>query len=163
MAMTSYLKVEGMRQGPIEGDCTQKGQEKWILVYGLDHSVELPRDPLSGLPTGQRMHKPFVITKAVDQASPLLYAACASGEHMKKWELVYKRINEKGQEEKYFTIALQNAVIVRIRHYKPLTLLETNKPYHDMEEISFSYTRITWTHNIASKEAVDDWNEPVNA
>ena len=34
-----------------------------------------PRDPQSGLPTGQRMHKPFVITKEIDKATPLLYIA----------------------------------------------------------------------------------------
>lgn len=32
-----------------------------------------PRDPASGLPTGKRMHKPFVITKELDKATPLLY------------------------------------------------------------------------------------------
>ncbi len=29
-----------------------------------------PRDPASGLPTGKRMHKPFVITKELDKMSP---------------------------------------------------------------------------------------------
>jgi hypothetical protein len=29
-----------------------------------------PRDPASGLPTGKRMHKPFVITKYIDKSSP---------------------------------------------------------------------------------------------
>ena len=33
-----------------------------------------PRDPASGLPTGKRMHKPFVITKELDKATPLLYS-----------------------------------------------------------------------------------------
>ncbi|HUJ12459.1 MAG TPA: type VI secretion system tube protein Hcp [Thermoanaerobaculia bacterium] len=30
------------------------------------------RDAASGLPTGKRMHKPFVITKELDKATPLL-------------------------------------------------------------------------------------------
>src|SRR4051812_14321537 len=30
----------------------------------------LARDPASGLPTGKRMHKPFVITKEIDKSSP---------------------------------------------------------------------------------------------
>lgn len=33
----------------------------------------------NGLPTGKREHKPMVITKEVDQASPLLYAALDKG------------------------------------------------------------------------------------
>ena len=35
-------------------------------------SVISPRDAASGLPTGKRMHKPFVITKELDKASPML-------------------------------------------------------------------------------------------
>jgi type VI protein secretion system component Hcp len=38
-------------------------------------------DAASALPSGKRMHKPFTIRKEVDSASPLLYKACASGQH----------------------------------------------------------------------------------
>lgn len=38
-----------------------------------------PRDPTSGLPTGKRQHRPLIITKPVDKASPLLAKAAASG------------------------------------------------------------------------------------
>lgn len=160
MAMTSYLKLEGNNQGAIEGDCTQKGHEKWILVYGLEHSIEIPRDTHTGLPTGQRIHLPLTITKKIDPASPLLYQACASGEHINHFILDFHQISEKGQEELYYQIQLENAIVVKIRCYKPLTFLEENKPYHDMEEISFTYEKITWSHKKANKEAIDDWKAP---
>jgi type VI secretion system secreted protein Hcp len=160
MAMTSYLKLEGIEQGSIEGDCAQKANLNWILVYGTESKIGIPTDPLTGLPTGQRVHGPFKIIKRMDPATPQLYQACATGEHMKSWELVYKRINDKGMEEVFFTIKLENSIVVSMKHYKPLAFLEENKPYHDMEEVSFTYSRITWTHNIASREAVDDWKEP---
>ena len=82
---------------------------------------------------------------------------------MKSWELDFIRINEKGQEELYYTITLENAIIVAIHHEKPLTFLDQNKPYHDMEEVSFTYEKITWSHKVANKEAVDDWKSPVGA
>lgn len=160
MAMTSYLTLEGANQGKIEGDCTQKGRENMILVYGVDHSVEIPRDIHTGLATGQRIHHPLVITKHVDPASPLLYQACTTGERMKTWQLDYYQINEKGQEELYFTVQLESAIVVNMHHYKPVTFVEANKPYHDMEEVSFTYEKITWSHKVANKEAVDDWKEP---
>ena len=163
MALTGYLKLEGQNQGKIEGDCTQAGREKTILVYGINHELEIPRDTHTGLPTGQRIHHPFVITKHVDPASPLLYQACASGEQMKSWEIEYYRINEKGQEELYFTVALEEAILVSMKHYKPMTFLPENKPYHDMEEIMFTYSKITWSHKTANKEAVDDWKAPKTA
>ncbi|MBF0527911.1 MAG: type VI secretion system tube protein Hcp [Deltaproteobacteria bacterium] len=160
MAMTSYLKLEGKNQGAIEGDCTQKGHEKWILVYGLDWGMEIPRDVHTGLPTGQRIHHPISIKKKLDPASPLIAQACASGEQMKTWQLDFHHISEKGQEELYYTIVLENAIVVAITYEKPLTFLEENKPYHDMETVAFTYEKITWSHKKANKEAVDDWKAP---
>ncbi|MFH1139984.1 MAG: Hcp family type VI secretion system effector [Pseudomonadota bacterium] len=163
MALTSYLKLEGNNQGAIEGDCTQKGHEKWILVYAVEHNLEIPRDINTGLPTGQRVHKPLVITKRTDPATPLLYQACASGEQMKTWQLDYHTINEKGQEVLYYQITLTNAIVVNIKHYKLHTMVEANKALPDQEDVSFTYEAITWENKIANKQAVDDWKNPVSA
>ena len=160
MAMTSYLTLEGTNQGKIEGDVSQKGREKTILVYGIEHNIEIPRDTHTGMPTGQRIHLPFSITKHMDQASPKLMQAVTSGEQMKSFELQYFRINEKGQEEHYYTVKLEEAIVVATRQYKPLTFLPENKPYHDMEVISFSYGKITVTYEPDGVEAEDDWKQP---
>ncbi len=155
-----YLKVKGASQGNIKGDCTQSGREKMILVYSMDHEVEIPRDVHTGLPSGQRIHKPLKILKHKDQASPLLFQACCSGEHISDFELDFYRISDKGKEEHYFTIKLSNAIIVQMREYTPITFLEENKPYHDMEEVSFSYEKIVWTYEPDGIEAEDDWKTP---
>lgn len=39
-------------------------------VINFDQEIASPRDAASGLPTGKRMHKPFVITKELDRSSP---------------------------------------------------------------------------------------------
>jgi type VI secretion system secreted protein Hcp len=160
MALTSYLTLEGEKQGQMKGDCVQKGREDKILVYAVEHSVEIPRDPLSGLPTGQRVHKPFTITKHVDPASPLLYQACTTGEHLKKWDLEYFTIDKTGKETLYYQVSLEDAIVVAIRHYKPVVFLAENGPYKDMEDISFTYSKITWSNKLANTEAVDDWKQP---
>lgn len=160
MANTMYLKVKGANQGDIKGDCSQSGREDTILVYSLDHSVEIPRDTHSGLPTGQRIHMPLKIQKHKDQASPLLFQACCTGERITEFELDFYRISDKGQEEHYFTMKLENAIIVEMRAYTPLTFLAENKTYHDMEEVSFSYEKIVWTYEPDGIEAEDDWKNP---
>ena len=48
---------------------------------GAGKVAAAPRDVASGQASGKRMHKPFVIMKEVDKASPLLAQACASGKH----------------------------------------------------------------------------------
>lgn len=159
MALTSILTLSGKQQGSIEGDCTQAGYEGAITVFATTSGIILPTNPLTGMPAGQRQHQPFCITKPQDKASPLLYQACATGEHMDKFELLYLRINEQGQEEVYFKVTLENAIIVKMNAYKPMVFLEENKPYSDMEEVSLAYDKITWEHVTEQKVASDSWTQ----
>ncbi len=78
------LSITGTKQGLITagaftedsvGNTYQEGHEDQVMVQGFNHEVIIPRDPQSGQPTGQRVHKPVVITKVFDKASPLLLAA----------------------------------------------------------------------------------------
>jgi type VI secretion system secreted protein Hcp len=157
MALTAYAKVTGNSQGEIKGDCPQGGDKKdKILVYGIDHSVEVPKDTHTGLPTGQRIHHPLTITKGKDNASPKLFKACCTGEHVEV-TLDQYRVKPDGTEEKYFTSKLEEAIVVNVREFTPTTFLADNKPYHDMEEISFTYSKITWTYNDGNIEYTDDW------
>jgi type VI secretion system secreted protein Hcp len=157
MALTAYLSVTGKSQGPIQGDNPQSGDKKGkILVYQVDHSVEIPRDTHTGLATGQRIHKPLTVTKHKDQASPKLFRACTTGEQADV-TLDYYRIKPDGSEEKYFTVKLGEAIVVGIREYTPETFLPENKPYQDMEDVSFTYSKITWTYNDGNIEYTDDW------
>lgn len=41
-------------------------------IISFEQEIVSPRDAASGLPTGKRMHKPFVITKELDKSSPVL-------------------------------------------------------------------------------------------
>lgn len=45
-----------------------------FIVVGLTAPVVSPRDAASGLPTGKRMHQPFVITKTLDKSSPIIFS-----------------------------------------------------------------------------------------
>jgi len=159
MAMTIYMKVTGKNQGEIQGDCTQQGRENLIMGYAMDHSVEIPRDTHTGLPTGQRIHQPLVFTTNMGKHAPKLFQACCSGEHLEV-EITFYRISEKGQEEKYFTIKLKEAIVVNAREWFPPTFLEENKPYKHMLDIAFTYEDIIWTYTPDGIEAEDNWKAP---
>lgn len=159
MALTAYMKIEGKNQGEIKGDCPQGGDKKdKVLVYAVEHLVEIPKDTHTGLPTGQRIHHPLTVTKHLDQATPKLCKACCTGEQCTV-TLDHYRISADGTEEKYFTIKLEDAIVVAVRKNTPLTFLPENKPYTDMEEVSFTYGKITWTYNDGNIEYVDDWKK----
>ncbi len=122
----------------------------------MDHKVEIPKDTHTGLPTGQRIHHPLTVMKAKDVSSPKLFAACCKGEQVDV-ELDFYRIKPTGEEELYYKITINDAVIVEMQENTPTTFLAENKPYHDMENVSFTYSKITWSYTDGNIEYVDDW------
>ena len=87
MALQAHMTVEGTEQGKIEGECPMKGREGTIEVQQFDHEVYMPHDNNNGLPTGNAVHKPMVVCKEFDKASPKLYKALTRGERLKNVEL----------------------------------------------------------------------------
>src|SRR4051812_11917717 len=98
MPLPAHMTLEGVKQGKIDGSCTQKGRENTILVQAFDHQVYIPRDPQTGASTGKRVHNPLTIVKSYDKASPKLYQALTSGEKMKNVEIKWYRIDPQGKE-----------------------------------------------------------------
>ena len=160
MAMVSYLTLKSKDGVNYDGDCTQAGHEKTIVVYEVDHKIEIPRDMLRGTATGQRVHSPLVITKTIDCASPLLQMACCSGKQFEWVMLEFWRIDETGHEEHFYTIRLEDAIIVQTRNFKPMTLNPESNRLDDMEQIFFTYEKIVWTYEPEGITEEDDWNAP---
>ena len=161
MALNAYLKLKGQKQGEIKGSVTQKGREGKIMVIALSHEIISPRDPASGLPTGKRMHKPFVITKELDKSSPLLYNVLVNNENVSEWELQFWQPSATGAEKQHYTIKLTNANIANIA----FRMLNNKNPemmkYAEFEEIAFTYQKINWTWVDGGISAEDDWETPV--
>lgn len=155
-----HLTIEGETQGKIDGGCAIQGREKTILVQGLDHAVAIPRDPQSGLPTGKRIHGPLTITTMVDQSSPKLFQALCSGEHLKSVILDFYRISKQGKEEKYYTIKLENAIVVNGRPWIPNVLIRDNQDLQHMQDWSFTYEKIIWSWVPDGIETEDSWLTP---
>jgi len=160
MPMPCHMEVEGENQGKIEGSCDMQGREGTILAYAMDHEIRIPRDPQSGLPSGKRIHGPLKIVKEFDKASPKLYQALCTGEHLKNVTLKWHRIDATGSEEHYFTHTMEDAVIVEIKPYVPMAFLPQNEPYRHMEEVSFTYSKIKWTWEPDGIESEDSWKVP---
>ncbi len=107
MPTPCYISIEGQTQGLITagactadsiGDSFVEGHEDEMLVQQFDHVVTVPTDPQSGQPSGQRVHKPFKFTVALNKAVPLLYNALSSGEKLKTVELKWYRTLSKANK-----------------------------------------------------------------
>jgi type VI secretion system secreted protein Hcp len=160
MALPAHLTLTGERQGAIKGSCDQSGREDTILVQAFNHDVSIPRDPQTGLATGKRVHHPLTVLKAFDKSSPLLYMALTTGEHMKNVEIKWYRIDPMGKEEHYFTIKLEDAVIVSIQPWMKNCLDPTFGHLGHMEEVSFTYRKVMWRWEPDGVESEDDWRAP---
>lgn len=160
MPMPFHMEPTGINQGKIDGSCEQSGRENTILCQAFNHEVRIPRDPQSGLPTGKRVHEPLTVTKVYDKASPKLYQALCSGERFSNVTLKWYRIDPSGLEEHYFTIKLENAIIVSMRPWTPNCLDPATESLQHMEDVSFTYEKIIWTWEPDGIESEDSWLMP---
>ena len=168
MALNAYLRLKGAKQGDIKGSVTQKGREGRIAVIAFSHEIVSPRDAASGLPTGKRMHKPLVVTKELDKATPLLHAALVSNEAITGFTLDFFSPSRgpgpgggAGAEVNDFTITLQNASIASIRMTMPNNKDPDLMKLATSEEIAFTYQKITWTWVDGGVTASDEWEAPI--
>jgi type VI secretion system secreted protein Hcp len=166
MALNAYLRLKGQKQGEIKGSVTQKGREGSIMVIAVSHEIISPRDPASGLPTGKRMHKPFVITKELDKSSPLLYNVLVNNENVNEWELKFwtpqiKATAGVGAEVNHYSVRLINANIASISFRMPNNKHPELMKFAEYEEVAFTYQKIIWTWNEGGITSEDDWESPV--
>ncbi len=160
MPMPAHMTMEGENQGVIDGSCEMQGREDTILVEAFNHEVRIPRDPQSGLSTGKRIHNAMSVVKVFDKASPKLYQALCTGEHMKQVKIKWYRIDPTGQEEHYFTHELEDAIIVSVRPWMPNCLDPATESMTQMEEVMFTYKKIKWTWEIDGIPSEDSWLVP---
>lgn len=157
------LRLRGQKSGDIRGSVTQKGREGTLPVVNVSHSIVSPRDPVSGLPTGQRMHKPFVVKLALDKASPLLFQILCTNENvteveLKTWAPLTRLAATVSPEVNIYTVKLTNANISSIDES---TEKDAAGVYHTFLTVSFTYQKIEWTWTDGGITAEDDWEARV--
>jgi type VI secretion system Hcp family effector len=97
-AYDTYLKIEGLDAGSKDGRSVDDKHKDWIVVTRVvsgdlnaeamaDRELALPskgaapRGTESGMALGKRAHRPLVMLKEMDAASPKLYEAVTTGKH----------------------------------------------------------------------------------
>jgi type VI secretion system secreted protein Hcp len=161
-AMMAYMTITGQKSGSVKGGITQKGREGAIGVIATSHQILSPRDAKTGLPTGQRQHQPFVITKELDQSSPVLWKMLTTNENIptlvvRYWAPQVKAGTGVGSEVQDYTIKLTNANIASITFHQANIRAPETQNISEYEEISFTYQKIEWTWTDGGITASDDW------
>jgi type VI secretion system secreted protein Hcp len=90
-----FLKLDG-----IEGESTDAKHANWIDVDSWSWGENQPLHPAtgSGGGAGKVQMRDFTFTTRVSKASPKLFLACASGQHLKEARLVGRKSGKHQQE-----------------------------------------------------------------
>jgi type VI secretion system secreted protein Hcp len=157
-----YAYLVGQKSGQVKGSIYQKGREDSIGVIAVSYSLVSPRDPQSGLPTGQRMHKPWVFTKELDKSTPILYNIMCTNENIttatfKFWTPQLKAATGVGSEVQHYTVKLTNANIAsydfRMANIRHADLVK----FAEYEELALTFQKIEWTWTDGGIMGADDW------
>ena len=110
MAAIAYLTAHGQKQGDIKGGATEKGREGSIPLISVAYEVDAPFDSATGQASGKRVHKPIMIVKVIDQASPRLLQALVTNEVLTSVKIEFWRPVPEAAAP-YFSIMLTNAAL----------------------------------------------------
>lgn len=142
----------------IEGESRDPNRPGYIDVLSWSWSVSNSAAVSSGLASGKRQHKPFVITKVMDKSSPKLAEACVKGVTLKKATLELTRATPTGGHETYMTITMTDVLITSYQsggsgsETGQITMMPT-------EEITFTYQKIEIKWIDGGIEMVDTWSK----
>jgi len=106
MAADFYLKIDG-----VDGESTDakhKGEIE-IQSFSLGASQRGPGSAGGGLAAGKVSLQDFHFTTKVSKASPKLFLACATGEHMKRAVLTCRKAG--GGQQEYLTYTLSDVLV----------------------------------------------------
>lgn len=153
---TAYMKLTGVRQGVIEGSCTENGKSGMLLVDSTENMVSFPTETHTGKPMGQRKHDPYQISLYPDKALPKLYTAVCTGEVIRSVEIQYYAVNSEGEQQLYYTVKMENAYISSVDFIKvPDYSISNGVPSGDRIALKLTYEKITWIYEPEKIEGTD--------
>jgi len=122
MAGKFLMTIKLTTQGNVKGSSTRKDGDldfsKGLECHGFNYGVKAQFDSSSGSLTGRRTHKPIVITREVDSASPQLLQALVTNEIFTAAGLHFSRAASDGKPFDVRTIELINGKIADIKPSK---------------------------------------------
>lgn len=146
-AMMAYLYLKGQKSGDVKGSVTQKGREGSIGVIAMEQASKTQM--AGGMQTGKVNVGQLVVTKEVDQSSPILRQMLATNEtigmaSLKFWTPQQMSAAGVGSEVQYYTINLTNSRITAIKTVMQNVRDPQLGKYNISEEITIAYDRADW-------------------
>ena len=149
------LTINGVQvQG--ESEQTTLGRAQSIECVYYHQAMDAPGQLGSGVSTGRRQYGPLVIRKRIDRASPLIARALIQNSVV---EAVFRffRTRQDGTLEQFYTTHIRQARIAGFSQYVPDVLEPATASEPPLEEVTFVFQSIEWTHSIGGVTYQGGW------
>lgn len=165
MADSVHLKLTNETDGkPVDGETSKVGLaavQGMIECTYFEHLVEAPWESGKAMTVGGRRHKPVLIRKRIDQASPLLLELMKNSTKL-KCEFTFHRPGRTiNGDHDFYCVTLTGARIASLRTYVADSYVEKDKAnLAPLEEVSFMFTDIMYSFKHEDGGAVsgtDTW------
>ena len=153
MGMNAYLRIPGVKGSARKREANGKtGLSGDIVVHGVSGQVLASLDWTTGLPKKGNGHKPIVVTKPIDNASPALHTALHKGKGWDTATIEFWRMPPGGgAEENYFAIVLGTVQVLGIKTLMANNRRQENTLIPEQEEVTFVYRFIHYRFKSGGK------------
>jgi len=143
MAVKGEILIKNHEGNPLEGE----REDGSSFIFEFNHDVYLPYDKEQNKIQGSRRISSFEIVKDIDKLTPLLYDIVCNGRKCTEVLIKLYRIHaDTGEEEEYFNYLLEDAKVVSVDNYMPITKVEANENIGHLEQVRFLAKKFTWTY-----------------
>jgi type VI secretion system secreted protein Hcp len=145
MAFDTYVELTG-----IDGEATAKGFEKKIEIFSFSWGASAPvtvGPGTSGMTASRVSISSFNVMKKTDVASPKLFKACCTGDHIKKCTVSMRKQTGAGGQEVFLTYTFDEVMVESIQWSGSSGGDDTPS-----ESLSFAFGKVTVEYKTQGKD-----------
>jgi type VI secretion system secreted protein Hcp len=150
--MAIYVKIVGNKQGAITGPVVVPRYAGQIKLESLSFGFARPFDTHTGLAAGRQVGRPMIITKEMDQTSPLLMTASFTNEVLKTCTISYSHDGAGSVTKDLAKIVLTDAIIQVFEQ-------KATGSQSVIDELTLTYRSMEFTWINGGLVAMNDWSQ----
>ena len=145
MAFDTYVELTG-----IEGEATAKGFEKKIEIFSFSWGASAPvsiGSGSSGISASKVSISSFNMMKKTDVASPKLFKACCTGDHITKMTVSMRKQTGVGGQDAFLIYSFDNVMVESVQWSGSSGGDDT-----PTESVSFAFAKVTVEYKTQGKD-----------
>lgn len=145
MAFDTYVELTG-----IDGEATAKGFEKKIEIFSFSWGASAPvsiGSGSSGISASKVSISSFNMMKKTDVASPKLFKACCTGDHITKMTVSMRKQTGVGGQDAFLIYSFDNVMVESVQWSGSSGGDDT-----PTESVSFAFAKVTVEYKTQGKD-----------